>query len=174
MRNHLKPKLFVFFIFICAAYFLSFIGCTQKPESADLVLLNGDIWTVDEARPMAKALVVRGNMITAVCQSDAEAEKYIGDETKVIDLEGQFVTPGIIDGHVHFNRAGELILDANLMTVSDEEGLRKEIDRVVGILDDGEWITRGLWGAYEQWALGDAGVEGFEKAEPWRPTRSMI
>jgi predicted amidohydrolase YtcJ len=84
------------------------------------------------------------------------------------------VTPGIIDGHVHFNRAGELILDANLMTVSDEDGLRKEIGRVVGILDDGEWITKGLWGAYEQWALGDAGVEGSEKTEPWRPTRSMI
>ncbi len=174
MRNHLNPKLFVFFIFICAAYFLSFMACTQKPESADLVLLNGDIWTVDEAIPTAKALVVRDNTITAVCQSDAEAERYIGDETKVIDLEGQFVTPGIIDGHVHFNRAGELILDANLMTVSDEEGLRKEIGRVVGVLDDGEWITRGLWGAYEQWALGDAGVEGSEKAEPWRPTRAMI
>ncbi|NOR13649.1 MAG: amidohydrolase family protein [Candidatus Aminicenantes bacterium] len=150
------------------------MACTQKPESADLVLLNGDIWTVDEAIPTAKALVVRDNAITAVCQSDAKAERYIGDETKVIDLEGQFVTPGIIDGHVHFNRAGGLILDANLMTVSDEDGLCKEIGRVVGILDDGEWITRGLWGAYEQWALGDAGVEGSEKAEPWRPNRSMI
>lgn len=174
MGKHLKPKLFVFFVFICAVYILSFTTCTQKPEPADLVLLNGDIWTVDEANPTAKALVVTENKITAVCQDDKEAEKYVGDETRVIDLEGQFVTPGIIDGHVHFNAAGGLILDANLMTVSDEDGLRKEIGRVVGILDDGEWITRGLWGAYEHWALGDAGEEGSEKAEPWRPTRSMI
>ncbi len=166
--------LFVFIVYICAVFFFSLTACTQKPEPADLVMLNGDIWTGDEANPKARALVVTEDKITAVCQDDKEAKKYVGDETKVIDLEGQFVTPGMIDGHVHFNAAGGLILDANLMTVSDEEGLRKEISRVVGILDDGEWITRGLWGAYEQWALGDAGEEGSQKAEPWRPDRSML
>ncbi len=174
MRKNSKAGLCAYFALICAVCFFSLTACTQKPEPADLVLLNGDIWTVDEANPTARALVVTGNKITAVCQSDTEAKKHIGDETKVIDLEGQFVTPGIIDGHVHFNAAGGLILDANLMMVSDEEGLRKEIGRVAGILDDGEWISRGLWGAYEQWALGDAGEKGSEKAEPWRPNRSMI
>lgn len=154
---------------------MGLFGCSKKNEiPADLVLVNGDIWTVDDANPTARALVVTGNKITAVCQNDKEVEKYIGAETRVIDLNGQFVTPGIIDGHVHFNAAGGLILDANLMTVSDEEGLRKEIGRVAGILDDGEWITRGLWGAYEQWALGAAGEKGTEKAELWRPHRSMI
>ena len=174
MRKSSQAGLCAYFALICAICFFSLTACTPKPEPADLVLLNGDIWTVDEANPTAKALVVAGNKITAVCQSDTEAKKHIGDETKVIDLEGQFVTPGIIDGHVHFNAAGGLILDANLMMVSDEEGLRKEIGRVAGILDDGEWISRGLWGAYEQWALGDAGEKGSEKAEPWRPNRSMI
>jgi len=174
MRKSSQAGLCAYFALICAICFFSLTACTPKPEPADLVLLNGDIWTVDEANPTARALVVTGNKITAVCQSDTEAKKHIGDETKVIDLEGQFVTPGIIDGHVHFNAAGGLILDANLMMVSDEEGLRKEIGRVAGILDDGEWISRGLWGAYEQWALGDAGEKGSEKAEPWRPNRSMI
>jgi predicted amidohydrolase YtcJ len=174
MKKSSHAGLCVYFVLICAVCFFCFTACTQKPEPADMVLLNGDIWTVDEANPTAQALVVTGNKITAVCQSDADAKKYIGDETRVIDLEGQFVTPGIIDGHVHFNAAGGLILDANLMMVSDEAGLRKEIGRVAGILDDGEWISRGLWGAYEQWALGDAGVKGSEKAEPWRPNRSMI
>jgi predicted amidohydrolase YtcJ len=174
MRKSSKAGLCAVFVLICVVYFFGLTACTQKPEPADLVLLNGDIWTVDEANPTAKALVVTGNKITAVCQEDKDAKKYVSDETKVINLEDQFVTPGIIDGHVHFNAAGGLILDANLMTVSDEEGLRKEIGRVVGILDDGEWITRGLWGAYEQWTLGDAGEKGFHKAEPWRPHRSMI
>ena len=154
---------------------MSFWGCSQqRSEPADLVLLNGTIWTVDAHNPKATALVLSGNKITAVCQSDKEAENYVGDETEVFDLNGQFVTPGIIDGHVHFNRAGALINDANLMMVSDKEGLRKEICRVVEILDDGEWITEGLWGAYEQWALGDAGKEKSEKAEPWRPDRHVI
>jgi predicted amidohydrolase YtcJ len=174
MNERHNLNLFMLFILIGVVCFFSCTACSLKPEPADLVLLNGEIWTVDEANQTAKALVVTGNTITAVCQDDKDAKKYIGNETRVIDLEGQFVTPGIIDGHVHFNAAGGLILDANLMTVSDEEGLRKEIGRVVGILDDGEWITQGLWGAYEQWTLGDAGAKDSEKAESWRPDRSMI
>jgi len=154
---------------------IGFTGCSQeKLPPADLVLMNGSIYTVNPENPIAEALVVTGNTITAVCQSREEAQKYIGESTKVIDLEGRFVTPGIIDGHIHFNSAGALINDANLMTVSDEEGLRKEIGRVVTLLDEGEWITRGLWGAYEQWSLGDVGATKSRKRSSWRPHRSMI
>ena len=162
-----------FIVFLAGLTVLS--GCATKTyPPADLVLLNGEFFTVNPDAPWAGALVVTGNTITAVGRRDSQAERYIGEGTKVIDLEGKFVTPGIIDGHVHFNRAGALINDANLMTVSDEKGLRAEIKRVAGILDDGEWITEGLWGAYEQWALGDAGEAKSEKRKPWRPNRYMI
>jgi len=150
-------------------------GCAKKPAPATLVLLNGDVYTVDPARPEAKALVITGNMITAVCSSDKEARKYVGEKTRVIDLEGKFVLPGLIDAHVHFAAAGGILEDANLLMVSDVVGLRKEIQRVVNLLDDDEWITDGMWGAYEQWAAGDAGG-GTQKAAkaPWRPHRNMI
>jgi predicted amidohydrolase YtcJ len=141
---------------------------------ADIVMLNGEIFTANPDNPSAKALIINGNKITEVLSDNAKTKKYIGEGTKIIDLEGKFVTPGIIDGHVHFNNAGALINDANLMTVADEEGLRREIGRVVELLDEGEWITQGLWGAYEQWALGDAGDKGSEKKEPWGPNRAMI
>lgn len=149
-------------------------GCSKKPAPASLVLLNGDIYTVDPAIPSAKALIVTGNKITAVCASDREAKRYIGQKTRVIDLGGKFVLPGLIDGHVHFAAAGGMLDGANLMTVSDEEGLKKEVQRVVNILDDGEWITDGLWGAYEQWALGDSGQAAAVKKVPWHPNRKMI
>jgi len=158
---------------------LFFANCAAEEQvetvpPADLVLTNAVVYTMDAAVPTAAAVAITGTRITAVCQTVEEAREYIGDATRVIDLEGAFVTPGIIDGHVHFNRSGELINDANLMTVSDEEGLRGEIARIAGILDDGEWITAGLWGAYEQWALGDAGEEGGGKNRKWRPHRDMI
>jgi len=163
----------------CAAMILS--GCSG-PDPGTLVLLNGTVYTVDSALPEARAVVVTGDRITAVCKTDSWAKRYIGDETKVIDLEGKFVLPGLIDAHVHFDNAGALLMDANLLTVSDEAGLRAEIKRVVDLLDDGEWITEGRWGAYEQWALGDAGGAKDEKESgeaketkvPWRPNRAMI
>ena len=165
--------------FVILACLLLQAHCTkQEPVEiippADLVLTNGTIYTMNPEMPTAVALAVNGTKITALFQSQAEARKYIGDTTKFIDLQGAFVTPGIIDGHVHFNRSGALINDANLMTVSDEEGLRKEISELVAVLDDGEWITEGLWGAYEQWSLGDSGASAPKKTKKWRPHRDMI
>jgi predicted amidohydrolase YtcJ len=144
---------------------------TQTP--ADIVLRNGEIYTMEEAEPWAAAVVINGNTITAVLKDDAEADDYIGSDTRVVDLGGKFVLPGFIDGHVHFNRAGELILDANLMNVADDDGLRKEMERVAGILEDGEWITGGLWGAYEQWALGADKADTGAK-DRWEPSRDAI
>jgi predicted amidohydrolase YtcJ len=149
------------------------VSCAERTP-ADLVLLNGEFTTMEPDAPAARALVIRGDTIAAVCADEKEARRYIGPSTKVLDLGGGWAVPGIIDGHVHFNQAGALILDANLMTVSDEPGLRREIARIAGLLDDGEWITGGLYGAYEQWALGDAGGKGGVKNEPWRPRRDMI
>jgi predicted amidohydrolase YtcJ len=150
----LLPAFLLFSIFVLS------ISCGgDRREPADLVLKNGTIFTLDAEIPEASAIAITGNRIVAVFQNDREARKYTGSNTLVVDLQGAFVTPGMIDAHVHFNRAGALINDANLMTVSDEAGLREEIARVVGILDEGEWITEGLWGAYEQWALGDAGED---------------
>jgi predicted amidohydrolase YtcJ len=166
-----------FYVVIVLVFFVFFwfLGCKgNKEEPADLVLRNAFIYTGDGSTPKAEALAVTGNKITAVCISDKEIEKYIGESTNGIDLKGAFVTPGIIDGHVHFNNAGGLIVNANLMTVADESGLRAEIERVVEILAKGEWITEGLWGAYEQWAFGDSGGEDSEKRLPWRPNRQMI
>jgi predicted amidohydrolase YtcJ len=166
----------ILWISFSAILFLSFFTmCSQTQVTpADMVILNGEIFTADLENPSAEALIINGNKITAVLNEKRKANKYIGEETKVIDLKGKFVTPGIIDGHVHFNNAGALINDANLMTVADEEGLRKEISRVVESLDEGEWITQGLWGAYEQWALGDAGDKVSGKKEHWNPNKSMI
>ncbi len=162
----IRPPLFLVILFA-----LIFGACKKTP--ADLILLNGDVYTMEEEQPWASSIVITGNKITGVFDNKAQAQKYVGSDTRVVDLKGKFVLPGFIDGHVHFNSAGALINDANLLAVSDEEGLRKEIKRVVDILDDGEWITGGLWGAYEQWILGAAEASS-EKKERWVPNRHMV
>ena len=149
-------------------------GCrTEKSESADLVLSNGKVYTMEEDQPWAEAVAIRGDRIIAVLSNDRDKRKFIGDHTEVIDLQKKFVLPGFIDGHTHFDGAGALILDVNLLAVSDTEGLRNELYRVVQNLQAGEWITGGLWGAYEQWGMGTSGADG-ESGEKWKPDRWMI
>jgi len=144
-------------------------GCSG-PEPATLVLLNGSIHTVDSSLPDARAIVITGNTITAVCKTDSWAKRYVGDGTRVIDLEGKFVLPGLIDARVHFAEAGARLMDADLTAVSDEAGLRAEIKRAVDLLDDGDWVQGGGWG--DAGAAKDGPPEAAKA--PWRPNRAMI
>ncbi|WAG76676.1 amidohydrolase [Metapseudomonas furukawaii] len=68
--------------------------------AADLVLTNGRIYTVDEAKPWAEAVAIRGGHFIAV-GSNAEMDDLIGPRTEVRDLKGRFVMPGIYDMHTH-------------------------------------------------------------------------
>ena len=74
---------------------------------ADLVLLNGKIFTADSAQPRAQALAIRGERIVAV-GTTAEITKWAGPRTRRIDVQGRTITPGFNDAHNHFapNPAG--------------------------------------------------------------------
>src|SRR5688500_17623749 len=74
-------------------------------QAADLVLTNGKIVTVEEGAPEAQAIASAAGRIVAV-GSNAAIKKHIGPNTEVIDLQGQLVIPGFIEGHGHFNGIG--------------------------------------------------------------------
>ena len=89
------------------------LGCSPKPaarvpgvpaqetvEAATAVYKNGKIYTVDSAHPWAEAVAVKDGRLIAVT-TDKEIGRYIGESTKVIDLKGRFVMPGINDLHHH-------------------------------------------------------------------------
>jgi len=164
-------------VFRVAAGFFALLvaGCEPPgPEAADIVFTGGDVYTVNPGQPWAEAVAVRGNQIAAVFGDSQAAEPYIGADTRVIDLDGRMLLPGFIDGHVHFDRAGAILRDINLLQVSSREGLRKEVRRVVGHLAPGEWITGGHWGAYEEWDAASTGAETGAGAARWTPDRGMV
>lgn len=144
-----------------------------KNRKADLILYNAEVYTMDSLRPWASTIIIQDNVIREVLDDDVSFDKWKAEGTRLIDMKGAFVVPGFIDAHVHFNRAGSLINDANLMTVSDDDALEAEIKRVAGILGGGEWIRGGLWGAYEEWQLG-ARDAADKKPERWKPDKSLI
>ena len=69
-------------------------------EAADLVLRGGNIITVDDRFSIAQSLAIRGEHIVAV-GSDSDLERYVGAATRVVNLRGRTVIPGLIDGHLH-------------------------------------------------------------------------
>jgi len=151
-------------------------ACTALPaeEPADLVLVDGAVYTVDDERPWAEAVAVRDGSILAVGNSDA-IEALAGPDTRRIDLDGAFVSPGFNDGHVHAGSTGALILGVNLLDVHDEEGFVERIRGATERMPAGSAITRGSWGAYEQWEAGSAGDTPTDAvAEPFTPHRDLI
>jgi predicted amidohydrolase YtcJ len=77
-------------------------GCDKKPaqDTADLVILGGDIQTMEGEPAHASALAVRGGLIVYV-GDDAGAKPRIGPNTQVVEAKGMTVLPGLIDSHIH-------------------------------------------------------------------------
>jgi len=127
--------------FALAAFAPAAIGAQAK---ADLVLVNGKIYTVDNARPIASALAVRGGRVLFV-GSDAEARVLANASTRVIDLNGKTVIPGIVDAHAHLLGLGNTLARVNLAGSTSYDEV---IDRVKGFSKDvkpGEWILGRGW-----------------------------
>jgi urease alpha subunit len=68
--------------------------------AADLIVTNTRIWTVDKARPQAKAVAAIGERIVAV-GSSGDVDLWRGKQTRVIDPAGKLLLPGLNDAHVH-------------------------------------------------------------------------
>lgn len=100
-------------------------GCSSGDQTpaADLILKNGRIYTVDDTREWAQAIVVSGDKIVYV-GDDAGAQAYENDGAQVVDLQGKMVTPGFIDGHNHAYLMAESLFWLNLdrhRTVEDKQ-----------------------------------------------------
>lgn len=78
------------------------ISVSAQQNAPDLILYNGKIFTSDAEKPNAEAIAIRGERISAV-GSNAEIKKLAGANTRLIDLQGRTVIPGINDAHAHFS-----------------------------------------------------------------------
>jgi predicted amidohydrolase YtcJ len=111
---------------------------------ADLVLTNGRIYTVDNARPVVSALAARDGRIVFI-GSDAEAKALAGAGSRLIDLHGATVVPGIVDAHAHLLGLGIMLSETN---VAGATSYQEVIDRVKAWAKDvkpGQWIVGRGW-----------------------------
>jgi hypothetical protein len=111
---------------------------------ADLVLLNGAVWTVNSAQPWAEAVAIDGDRISKVGRT-AAVRRLAGKETKVMDLNGGMVLPGFIDCHTHFLKGGFSLSSIQLRDVSSRGQFVDRFAAEVKRLEKGEWILEGNW-----------------------------
>ncbi|MCX7797039.1 MAG: amidohydrolase [Melioribacter sp.] len=113
-------------------------------EQADLVLLNGNVITMDISNMYAEAIAIKKNKIFYVGRNE-EAKKLINNSTQVIDLNGKFVMPGFIDSHAHLIGLGESLVFINLRNVKSWEEVIKIISNATKYYKPGEWIIGSGW-----------------------------
>ncbi len=139
--------------------FLLFPILLLSQQSADIIFINGKIWTVDKSKPEAEAVAVFDGKIIAVGSSN-EIKKFAAASTKVIDLKKKRMLPGFIDNHTHFMSGGFQLQSVDLRTAKDENEfaliIKKRADE-----RPTKWITGGDWD-HDLWKNGNL------------PTKEMI
>lgn len=125
---------------------LAVTACATKPghKSADLVLLNGKILTMDSENPEVEALAAKGENILAV-GSEQEIQSYVSDGTTIIDLKGMLAVPGFIDGHGHYMSLGESLMGIDLRHAQTWDEIIGMVKNEVQKKKPGEWIVGRGW-----------------------------
>lgn len=136
----MKPGL----LLLLTVFVFVLLPATGKLQPADLVLQNGNIYTVNDRQPRAEAVAVKGDRIVFV-GSNREAQEYIGKKTRVIDLKGETVVPGMTDAHHHLEGVGFREMTLNLEGVNSLEEFLARVKARVEQAKPGEWVTGRGW-----------------------------
>ncbi len=124
-------------------------AAAAAPQPADLVLLHGNLVTLEAKQPKAQALAVQGGRIVAIGQ-DADIQPYIGANTQVLDLKGATAVPGFIEGHGHFLELGDSLMQLDLTQAKDWDEIVGLAKAAVAKAQPGQWIIGRGW-HQEKW-----------------------
>ena len=123
---------------------VAFPATAQQPQAADLIVTGGRIYTVDDNRPVAEAMAIAGGKVV-FAGSARGALVHRGPGTRMIELDGRTVIPGMIDAHVHLLNLGTALRNVNLVgTRSYDEVIARVVERVRQ-LPAGAWVIGRGW-----------------------------
>lgn len=137
--------LFITAVLSLSAFIPSLPPTTAQVEPADIVFKNANVYTVNDAQPKAEAIAVKYGRIVFV-GSNADVKKYEGKKvTKIIDLKGATVVPGLADAHYHFAGVGFREMNLNLEGTTSLDDFLAKVKARVDKAKPGEWVTGRGW-----------------------------
>ncbi|HRJ15333.1 MAG TPA: amidohydrolase, partial [Saprospiraceae bacterium] len=142
-------KYFLPLLTLAALFLAASCGRPQPAETADLILINGNIYTVDSLQMSAQAIAVKGERILKV-GSNEDIQQLKGDSTQVIDLEGKFLMPGFIEGHGHYAGLGSSLMNLNFLKSKSWDDIVKLVEQRAKSARRGDWIIGRGW-HQEKW-----------------------
>ena len=130
-------------LIVVIALLLSLVP-VQQSTGADIVFKNGNVYTVDPKQPRAQAIAVSKDRIVFV-GSNADAQKFVGAQTRVVDLKGSTVLPGFADAHQHLIGVGQREMTLNLEGTTSLEDFLAKVKAHVDQAKPGAWVTGRGW-----------------------------
>src|SRR5258707_87763 len=124
--------------------YISFTTANIKVDRADLVFTNGNIYTANDKQPHAEAVALKGDRIVFV-GSNAAARNYEGPATRIVDLHGATMLPGMADAHQHLEGVGFREMTLNLEGITNLQDFLAKVKARVDQAKPGEWVTGRGW-----------------------------
>jgi hypothetical protein len=118
------------------------VGCGADGPPPDLLLTGATVVTLDPAQPHAEAVAITGDRITCV---GSPADCPAGPETKIFELAGRAVLPGLADSHLHLSGVGFREIELNLEGTRSLDELLAALAKRVASAQPGEWISGRGW-----------------------------
>ena len=123
---------------------LATLSISASLAAPDLIVVNGDIYTVDDVVPHAEAFAIENGKFIAVGDND-EIRALADNATRVIDAGGNTVTPGFIDSHSHMSGNAPVVAGVDLAYVVDKTEWLARVAGADARMPAGEWMTGGYW-----------------------------
>ncbi len=154
----MRPLLFIICVVIIS------LSCSERKTPADLIIKGGTIYTMDDRQPIVESVAITANRIV-FAGKESDIKNFQGDQTRIIDLQGKTMTPGLIEGHGHFMGLGYNELELDLMNVKSYEELVEKVKEAVAKAKPGEWILGRGW-HQDKWTTKPSKmIKGFQTHE---------
>jgi len=151
----LKPRI------IFSLTFILFALTACEKNTADLIIENGVIYTVDDFNPIVETVAVKNGKIITVGKK-YDVRSLIDSNTEILNLNGATMIPGLIEGHGHFMGLGYAKMRLNLSTVANYDELVDMVSEAVKKAAPGEWVLGRGWHQSKWKPIPETTVKGFQ------------